>query len=985
MAERTISTRLILSGESEYRAAVKLINAEMNTLKSALKLVDSEFKGQANSMAALQAKNKALNDSIGKLSEKLKVENDALKKNQDYQKQAAQQIDAVKAKIAEKTAELDKLKKSSDDTTKEEKELTEEIVRLNAELNKSVSAEQAAASAIEKHQTAANKAQTELNKLNGELSQNEKYLDEAKRSADGCATSIDKMGKEVGEAAQESKGFGDKLVGAFSDIKKALAAVGITVALKKIYDAMKACAEASIEFESAMAGVAKTTDLTDVELSAMGDAIKELSTRIPLTTTEIAGIAEVAGQLGVSKENLLAFTEVMANLGVATNMTSEEAATMLAQFAAITGMDTSQYENLGSTIVALGNNFATNERRIADFAQTVAGAGVNAGMSESEMLALGTAVTSLGIEAGVGGSNMSKLITAMQTAVETGEDLEYWAQAAGMSAQDFAYLWGTDATGAILAFIQGVNDTEIPMAKLLDQLGMGEMRTSRMITSMANAEDASGTLSRAMELAETAWLENSALATEASKRYETTESKLQMLSSAFGNFKIAIGDGFTKPLADSSEWLSNLLATLTEIINKQNEASDRARDYADGELFKAAAVTNLSDALALLYSLQEEYDNYIEDHADALSEGFGLAYQEAAAGVVLLAAEVKAAEEAVASFTETEAENAAATAEMGEAAAMSVEEMTASYEALVRQMDELNEAYQKSYDAAYEGISGTLGLFKEISVEYDLTMQNLLNSLDSQIAFMNEYAANIQAAMALGVDEGLIAKLSDGSVESARILAAIVADGGQNVSELNAKLGQVEEGKEEFSRTVAEMETDFINASAGIQTEMSALVSSMNKSGAAASAGASTIGGLISGLNSRIGELQSKVSEINGIMSRVGSGFRYGHASGLEYVPYDEYPANLHKGEMVLTALEARAYRAEQSVNSSVPALSGPGGMGGLTDNRAYHGDTIVENHFEGNFIIREEADIDKISEALAEKTGQIIRYQGGGLIGGRP
>ena len=42
---------------------------------------------------------------------------------------------------------------------------------------------------------------------------------------------------------------------------------------------------------------------------------------------------------------------------------------------------------------------------------------------------------------------------------------------------------------------------------------------------------------------------------------------------------------------------------------------------------------------------------------------------------------------------------------------------------------------------------------------------------------METYAANIQKAMELGVDEGLVKKLADGSEESAQILAAIVEGG----------------------------------------------------------------------------------------------------------------------------------------------------------------------------------------------------------------
>lgn len=65
----------------------------------------------------------------------------------------------------------------------------------------------------------------------------------------------------------------------------------------------------------------------------------------------------------------------------------------------------------------------------------------------------------------------------------------------------------------------------------------------------------------------------------------------------------------------------------------------------------------------------------------------------------------------------------------------------------------------------------------------------------------------------------------------------------------------------------------------------------------------------------------------------------FGHAAGLSYVPYDNYPALLHEGERVLTARENRGYGG--GVNVSVTG---------------------------NNFTVREEADIDRIAETIARK-----------------
>ena len=89
-------------------------------------------------------------------------------------------------------------------------------------------------------------------------------------------------------------------------------------------------------------------------------------------------------------------------------------------------------------------------------------------------------------------------------------------------------------------------------------------------------------------------------------------------------------------------------------------------------------------------------------------------------------------------------------------------------------------------------------MFEEVSIKGYDSVETMIGALDSQISFMDTYAANIQKAMELGVDDGIIKTLSDGSVDSAKILQAIVDDGGIHIDEFNEKFKKVEEGKEDI-------------------------------------------------------------------------------------------------------------------------------------------------------------------------------------------
>lgn len=560
MATRTISTRLAVEGESEYRASITRINSEIKSLQSALKLTESQYQTNANSMAALTAKGKALSDLYKAQESKVKQLKEALNNARDAEQKYAQQKATITAKIESNNRALERLKNTAADTSEEEAKLAAENKELQAQLEKCDANLAAAEKGVNSWQTQLNNAQVRLNDLDAEIQLNNEYMDEARESADGCATSIDRFGDRVKESANKA-----------DTLRDALAAAGVIAALKKTAEALETCVDASIEFESAMAGVAKTTDMTQAELGDMADAIQDLSTRIPATTTEIAGVAEAAGQLGIAKDDILAFSEVMVNLGVATNLSSDEAASALAKFANVVGMSADNYERLGSTIVDLGNNFATTEADIVSMATRLSSTGAIIGLTEPQIMAIATALSSVGIEAEAGGSAISKLLKQFETMVATGSDkLESFANIAGMSAAEFSQKWGEDAVGALSAFINGLGEIDAAggsSVAVLDELGITEVRLSNAVQALASSH---GILDKALATADTAWQNNTALAKEAATRYETTESKLQMLSNACNNAKIAIGDKLTPAVGNLAETGTKLLTGIADSIDQSN-------------------------------------------------------------------------------------------------------------------------------------------------------------------------------------------------------------------------------------------------------------------------------------------------------------------------------------------------------------------------------------------------------------------------------
>jgi len=306
-----------------------------------------------------------------------------------------------------------------------------------------------------------------------------------------------------------------------------------------------------IAFESAFAGVKKTVDATDKELAEFEQGIRDMAKSMPQSATAIASVAEAAGQLGIKNENLLQFTKTMVMLGDATNMTSDEAATALARFANITGMSQDNFDKLGSTIVALGNNLATTESEIVDMAMRIAGAGHQVGLTEAQIMSFSGALSSVGIEAEAGGTAFSNLISKMNLATQKGGDqLEQFASVAGMSADEFKKAFEEDAAGAIISFIKGldnINKNGGSAIKTLDEIGLSDIR---MRDALLRASGASDVFSKALSIGTKAWSENTALTHEAEERYKTLESRLGIFKNTITDIGISLYKSVDTPLGD---------------------------------------------------------------------------------------------------------------------------------------------------------------------------------------------------------------------------------------------------------------------------------------------------------------------------------------------------------------------------------------------------------------------------------------------------
>ncbi len=445
------------------------------------------------------------------------------------------------------------------------------------------------------------------------------------------------------------KSFGDKTASIGQSIEKVGGSMtkGITL---PIAGAVGAVTTAAVKWESAFTGVKKTNDeMVDsngkvvYSYDDLEKGLRDLAKELPTSHEEIAKVAEAAGQLGIKTDKVVGFTKTMIDMGESTNMSADTAATSLARFANITQMSQDKFSNLGSAIVDLGNNLATTESEITEMGLRLAGAGKQIGMSEGDIVGFAAALSSVGIEAEAGGSAFSRLMVQMQLATETGVkafeplkqavaeqgvswetfmhavtwggkeltavskqmgiptselkkmykeaskatgSLNDFADVTGRTGEEFAELFKSNPSQAMIEFIQGLKDSEkhgISAIKVLDDMDIKEVRLRDSLLRAANASDVfEGAVKRGNE----AFNENTALTEEAGKRYGTTESQLKILRGQLNDVAITFGGPLVAALNSAISAAKPMIETLAKVA----EAFANADPKTQGFILKMAAL-----------------------------------------------------------------------------------------------------------------------------------------------------------------------------------------------------------------------------------------------------------------------------------------------------------------------------------------------------------------------------------------------------------
>lgn len=240
-------------------------------------------------------------------------------------------------------------------------------------------------------------------------------------------------------------------------------------------------------FETQMTAIAKVSNLTASELDALGSRFEALAGDVGIQVEQFTEAATVAGQLGVDGvANIESFTNAIVQLGGASNLQGEEAASTIARILNITGEGYAEAGRFASVLVELGNNVAATEAEIANIAGEVARATASFDTSSTFAAGMGAAMAELGLRAETAGTAVGRIFSEMALAAATGsEEAGMFADAMGLTVEQFEALQKSSPTDAFMLFLRQLNamgNTEALV--VLDELKLANAETVKSLTPL---------------------------------------------------------------------------------------------------------------------------------------------------------------------------------------------------------------------------------------------------------------------------------------------------------------------------------------------------------------------------------------------------------------------------------------------------------------------------------------------------------------------
>lgn len=293
-----------LTGESEYRSALKKITQNLKEVSSEMKLVSSSYDKNDKSVQALTAKQNALTQKLTQQKNKLDMVKSTYADMSKQYEQNQKKHDALVAEYDKEKTKLEQIGRELGTDSKEYQKQAQVVDKLEKEVKDSTKAQDANEKSLSNMRIEMNKSQADINKTQRELDKLDKELVEAKQAEENASKGIDKYNKSL----KDTKGATDQANGGFTILKGTLADLASS-AIQSVISGLKDIGSTAIQawkdFDSGTDIIIAKTGASGESAKELEDIYKNVASQVVASNDEIGtAVGEVSTRFGVSGNQL---------------------------------------------------------------------------------------------------------------------------------------------------------------------------------------------------------------------------------------------------------------------------------------------------------------------------------------------------------------------------------------------------------------------------------------------------------------------------------------------------------------------------------------------------------------------------------------------------------------------------------------------------------------------------------------------------------
>ncbi|ELC5068774.1 phage tail tape measure protein [Campylobacter jejuni] len=318
-----------------------------------------------------------------------------------------------------------------------------------------------------------------------------------------------------------------------------------------------------IDFESAMADVKKVTDLSEGHtLEGLKQDILDLSKKLPMTAEEIANIVAEGGKLGLASKEALEFGKTATAMGVAFEMSANEAGEAIGGLMANLQTDVKGIKDLGDSINYLADKGSSDAKNIVNIVSRIGGMGNLIGLQRENMAALAATLDEVKIPAEVAGTAISSMFTKLSTADTLGAKAEEAFSQLGLSGEFMKKALNRNSQEAINILLSRIKtlDKESQIGVITNIFG-NDSGTIRAMATLVNGYDRYQELLKMTNSEE----KKGSMDKELINKCETTASILKILGNNISALAIKFSDALlpvVKLVASGFSFVIDIVDTL---------------------------------------------------------------------------------------------------------------------------------------------------------------------------------------------------------------------------------------------------------------------------------------------------------------------------------------------------------------------------------------------------------------------------------------